>query len=308
MKKLFYLFAFSIIIFSGCAKKGYVDIKNVGFYVNNCTTPFEVQFYLNVAYQPSEISYKWDFGDGTTSVEKEPVHLFQNTGKYTVVLTVVNYKTTITKSMVVDVSQSPMPIISDFEYVSIHGNDRVPVEVKFYNYSQYATNFFWNFGDGKGSTEVEPTHLYEQAGTYDVYLHAICNGDTASSLFRLEILPEPAKISIDVVSIWLPEEYHNGVFELEYYYDIHNETDINAPALTAVEFPLQWFLSDELFFFDGVYDNTSLYFEIWDVYNNSIPIYTFGTKMINLKQSFYPDTLYFGNGGFDAEVLVSYYD
>ena len=73
MKKLFYLFAFTIILFSGCAKKGYVDVKNVGFYINNCTAPFEVQFYLNISYQPKEISYNWDFGDGTTSTEKEPI-------------------------------------------------------------------------------------------------------------------------------------------------------------------------------------------------------------------------------------------
>lgn len=36
------------------------------------------------------IRYLWDFGDGTTSIEKNPTHVYQNEGNYTVKLNVIN--------------------------------------------------------------------------------------------------------------------------------------------------------------------------------------------------------------------------
>lgn len=35
----------------------------------------------------SAVSYSWDFGDGSTSVEKDPIHVYENKGEYDVVLT-----------------------------------------------------------------------------------------------------------------------------------------------------------------------------------------------------------------------------
>ncbi|MEA3451477.1 MAG: PKD domain-containing protein, partial [Bacteroidota bacterium] len=216
MKKIVYLLLLTTIIFSSC-KKGNIDIENSGFWVNNCTAPFEVQFYLNVHYQPKEISYHWDFGDGNTSSDKEPNHIYAETGVYNVKLQIVNYKQTIEKTYSINISQDPMPIEAEFDYQSKHRKYFAPTEIEFINNSQYATNFFWNFGDGNGSEETSPTHIFDTAGTYNIYLHAICNNDTATSLFQLEIAPPPETISVDVVSIWLPEQYLGGLFELHYY-------------------------------------------------------------------------------------------
>jgi PKD repeat protein len=36
------------------------------------------------------VGYEWDFGDGSTSTEKEPVHTYETAGIYTVSLTVTN--------------------------------------------------------------------------------------------------------------------------------------------------------------------------------------------------------------------------
>ncbi len=54
------------------------------------------------------------------------------------------------------------------------------LEVKFTNYSQNASSYEWNFGDGETSTESDPTHVYAIAGTYDVVLVAK-NADGASN-------------------------------------------------------------------------------------------------------------------------------
>ena len=45
-------------------------------------------------------------------------------------------------------------------------------EVTFKNASVDADTYYWDFGDGKSSTEFSPKHTYEAAGKYTVYLHA----------------------------------------------------------------------------------------------------------------------------------------
>ncbi|MBU1369505.1 MAG: PKD domain-containing protein [Bacteroidetes bacterium] len=56
------------------------------------------------------------------------------------------------------------------------------LEVSFTNFSQNATIYSWNFGDGQTSTETSPTHVYESAGQYEVVLTA-SNAAGASANF-----------------------------------------------------------------------------------------------------------------------------
>ena len=42
----------------------------------------------------------------------------------------------------------------------------------FFNHSQFATNFLWDFGDGNTSTEYQPFHTYTDTGWYNVNLFA----------------------------------------------------------------------------------------------------------------------------------------
>ena len=46
------------------------------------------------------------------------------------------------------------------------------LEVKFTNFSQNATSYVWEFGDGETSTEKDPTHVYAAAGDFTVKLTA----------------------------------------------------------------------------------------------------------------------------------------
>ena len=59
--------------------------------------------------------------------------------------------------------------IASFQFEVSAGNF---LEVTFTNYSQNATSYEWDFGDGETSTESDPTHVYSAAGTYDVVLVA----------------------------------------------------------------------------------------------------------------------------------------
>ncbi len=116
------------------------------------------------------VTYQWDFGDGNTSAALGPAHKYDTAGTYTVSLWAYN-PTTCNKvdsvSMTITVKESP---IADFTYVPL-----VPITNEphvFTNRSVNAVRFNWNFGDGTGTEENNPTHLYKKSGTYNVCLVA----------------------------------------------------------------------------------------------------------------------------------------
>ena len=43
----------------------------------------EVRFAVSVANLDGQLTYLWDFGDGTTSTDAEPVHVYREAGDYT---------------------------------------------------------------------------------------------------------------------------------------------------------------------------------------------------------------------------------
>jgi glucose/arabinose dehydrogenase len=56
------------------------------------TTPLRASFSATASFSPigHALAYHWDFGDGATSTEAEPTHLFTQPGEYRVVLTVAD--------------------------------------------------------------------------------------------------------------------------------------------------------------------------------------------------------------------------
>ena len=67
--------------------------------------------------------------------------------------------------------------------------------VKFTNQSKNASTYYWDFGDGKTSTEKNPTHTYTEAGTYIVALDAI-NGEKKNTKRMSITVKEPTEVRI----------------------------------------------------------------------------------------------------------------
>jgi PKD repeat protein len=59
--------------------------------------------------------------------------------------------------------------------------------VRFTNFSQNATAYAWDFGDGNTSSEENPIHTFEQAGNYSVSLVASNASGQSSTTFSREI-------------------------------------------------------------------------------------------------------------------------
>jgi len=124
--------------------------------------------FSNQSIYTQATSFAWDFGDGATSIEENPVHNYVDTGAFKVTLKAVNStcQDVIIKQIIVDPS---LPLV-DFEPESAVGC--APLKVSFKEKSTFANTFTWYFGDGYTSTEANPTHLYENEGFFTVTLIA----------------------------------------------------------------------------------------------------------------------------------------
>ena len=117
-------------------------------------------------------SYAWSFGDGGTSAAKDPIHTYQNSGAYTVSLTVSGPggSDTEIKTDYITATEPEEPPLADF-FASPRSGP-APLTVNFTDFSTgNVDSWSWSFGDDGGeSTEQNPTYTYENPGTYTVSL------------------------------------------------------------------------------------------------------------------------------------------
>lgn len=82
------LMAFSILSLSSCKKETPVEDPIASFqFAVNADNFLQIDF---TNYSQNATSYSWNFGDGETSTEENPSHVFASTGTYSVVLTATN--------------------------------------------------------------------------------------------------------------------------------------------------------------------------------------------------------------------------
>ena len=131
---------------------------------------------LNGSYSHNEtpISYHWDLGDNTTSGLKNPVHIYNEAGNYTISLTVRDiggfYSETQSWSLVVADTTEPIPEIrvdglTITDEVVLLTNQRVLFSARSTvdNVPHEQMEFTWNWGDGSdegGQGMVEASHAY----------------------------------------------------------------------------------------------------------------------------------------------------
>ena len=157
---------------SGANQPGYIvvgvaPIAQFNAYYAFATVPTKVMFVDN-SMGSTPMTYQWDFGDGSTSTEQNPSHMYTLRGLYTVKLTVTNQfgSSTEIKKDYITIGMGPK---ADIAATPVNGN--VPLSVQFTDKSQgQVTTWQWDFGDGKRSDEKDPVHTYWTAGVYNVIL------------------------------------------------------------------------------------------------------------------------------------------
>ena len=115
--------------------------------------------------------WKWDFGDGATSAERNPSHTYLIAGSFAITLTVSNSAGQSTKLRpgYIMVAAPPSAPVADFTASPLGGI--APLRVQFTDLSSGApTSWAWDFGDGATSAERNPSHTYLSAGSFTVGL------------------------------------------------------------------------------------------------------------------------------------------
>ncbi len=126
------------------------------------------------------VSFWWDFGDGTTSTDPHPFHIYSANGVYTVCLVaydVLGNSDTLCQNVSVC-----LPLTAAFGVVKNY------LTVSFIDQTSDAVQWLWNFGDGHYSAFQHPTHAYAANGTYTVCLIAtnVCGlSDTTCSVITV---------------------------------------------------------------------------------------------------------------------------
>ncbi len=156
--------------------------------------------------------FVWNFGDGTSSTEIAPTHLYATAGPYQVTLTATD-TTTCNKVDATSFLVTVYPVPTVFFTASPNpGPENTPTQ--FANTTMGATSYLWDFGDGETSTATNPTYQFTASGTYNVCLQA-SNAAGCKDTFCLDVVANISPL-VDVPNAFTPGKFGtNGVIKVE---------------------------------------------------------------------------------------------
>jgi gliding motility-associated-like protein len=172
--------------------------------VNN---PVQFTAIDNIGGRPI-ITYYWDFGDGTLSNEKNPIHVFTSIGTKTVSLYVENDVVCVSNAFSQDIQILSQPI-PDFISTAVSCAQQT---ITFTDNSNLMGNtiisYLWDFGDGTTSILQNPVHTYASAGNFSVSLKLVTSADCEITVLKskqINVLPTidfdlPASCVSDLVN------------------------------------------------------------------------------------------------------------
>lgn len=179
---------------------------SVGFSSAQSETNFLEYAFVNSS--TGATSFTWDFGDGNTSTEESPTHVYAEAAEYDVILVASN-----DSNLSNDLTQTInilAPVIASFTE-EVDAND-----FRTYNFtdaSEGADMLLWEFGDGFQFTGMNPSHTYAEDGIYTVTLTA--TSITGNTSVATELLTITEGFVVEILngdfsagtSNWKPEDF-----------------------------------------------------------------------------------------------------
>jgi PKD repeat protein len=178
------------------AKPNFIADKTVGK-CDDVEFTFTNKTIADPGSQPSDLSYDWDFGDGSPHANgfTNIKHTYSPSATaYTVKLTVSNPNTgcdnsetktnyiTVYPKPIVDFDAKPglVTAIPNYHFEFLDNTNGKPV------------SWFWNFGDGQTATGRNASHTYNDVGFFDVTLTIVDdNGCTGTTTKKVQITGTP---------------------------------------------------------------------------------------------------------------------
>jgi PKD repeat protein len=140
------------------------------------------------------LSYLWNFGDGSTSTAKNPIHEYDTPEAVIVTLLITDDEgATNTATLTIVIFPTIRPV-ADFSHEPEGGtiHDTVAFFDESWDEDGSILAWEWDFGDGKTSSRKDPTHRFQDKGTHRVTLSVEDddgNTDTVTNSVTIENLP-----------------------------------------------------------------------------------------------------------------------
>lgn len=160
-------------------------------------------------------SYKWFFGDGTSSAEQNPSHIFAQPGTYSVKLHVASMK----DKKQADQKNTITVVAAPDVRVDYSVSDDNRMLVSFEAEGDKVTDWKWSFGDKQTSSLQNPSHTYNKKGTYKAEVTAK-NSTGCATVFAKDVI---LKSELDLLApnafspdgdglndTWMPVVLQNG--------------------------------------------------------------------------------------------------
>lgn len=141
-------------------------------------------------------SWFWQFGDGSSDTSRNPAHLYNDTGYFSVQLVASNYGCG-------DTVQIPhiVHIKAPIARIGVGADCATPFRYEFNNYSIGATSWTWDFGDGTTATGHDPVHVFGAPGNYNVRLTVSDGACTHSTIYPARVINEKADFNASSTSV-----------------------------------------------------------------------------------------------------------
>ncbi len=168
-----------------------------------CDTTTAKQFNSLV---DSTVNIFWDFGDGTTSTEQSPYHVFPDTGDYVVML-IAGVGEICADTNTVSISVQQDVIGADFSYVvGISIDNQIPVQFNdLSNSNEPIVNWDWIFGDGDISDLQNPLHLYPGEDTFNISLFIYAENGCCDRVDKSLFFPK--RDECDLENVFIPNAF-----------------------------------------------------------------------------------------------------
>ena len=275
------------------------EIVAINSVIKNCEPPYPVTFKAVTKNLIGTVSYSWDFGDGATSTDLMPNHIYTTKGVYQVKLKISNKIGSDTASIYMpDLNKSSLPVISKFSYSHFNDNNFAPGKVVFTNGSSGANQFYWYFGDGDQSNNEDVQHVFQNAGTYTVRLRGTCsNGSYNEYSQQIYISPAPQRVYVDSINLMLPSGLRSNQIYIEMY---KNTTYVGSTVtFSPSSFPIKLKRPRDFtggYYFDYVqYTSNEVFKFIIYRYVQDKPsefLYEILLSSVDIKNNFYPRAYY----------------
>lgn len=142
-------------------------------------------------------SWSWTFGDGGTSTQQSPTHIYPSNGSYTICLAIADTCGGSDSTCKTIAVACPAP-------AAAFTNTASALTLTFTDVSANASSWSWTFGDGATATQQNPTHIYAQNGTYTICLSIAdtCGGSDSTCQTIAVSCPAPvASFSVTTSSL-----------------------------------------------------------------------------------------------------------